>query len=103
MGRVIFLAGLACLGCLVFGFVLGLAYNAKAVTDKVLREAGMSRETGKLFARAVKIMRRMSGLAALDGELSGDMLSPTSRTLITGWLDDYRKLAERGDPGTVSH
>lgn len=84
------------------GLILGLALSTKVGWDKALRDAGLSKDAARLYGRAVRIFRRLSGLAALDGELSGDVLSPRSRELIVTWLDDYRRLTERGDAGTVT-
>ena len=88
--------------CLLGGFLLGLATGFKLEFKTALREAGVSRDAANLYGRAVRIFRRLAGLAALDGELSGDALSDESRKLITDWLDDYRKLTTKGDPGTVT-
>jgi hypothetical protein len=86
---------------LLGGFILGATVFGKYQFDKALRDAGLSKEAGMMYGRAVRIFRRLSGLAALDGELSGDSLSPQSRKLVVDWLDDYRRLTEKGDPGTV--
>lgn len=86
----------------LFGIVIGLSARTKIEWQNALRQAGISKEALNLYGRAVRIFRRLSGLAALDGELSGDSLSPESRKLITDWLDDYRKLTTKGDPSTVT-
>ncbi len=84
------------------GFLGGLAWGIKIQFRDALLKAGLSRDAGKLYGRAVRIFRRQAGLMLIDSELTGDVLSPESRKLVLDWLADYRRLAEKGDPGTVT-
>lgn len=75
----------------ILGFALGVTAEKKDAMKHVLRDMGVTAESVALFARAVKILRRLDGLTELDGQLSVDMLSPESKKLVSEWLADYRK------------
>lgn len=91
MGAVIaaLLVGAATAG--LIGFGAGAHAAGKAELRKAIREAGLNQDSVKLYFRAAKILRRLEGLTDLDGDLSPDILTATTRKQVTDWLADYRK------------
>lgn len=88
-----------CLATFVVAFLLGVSAGGKMEIRKALRDAGLTKDTAKLYGRATKILRRLHGLTELDGDLAADILSPASKKLIADWLADQRKLIEAGKGG----
>lgn len=84
---------LAVLGAVLFGgsFFLGLAAASRANLREVMREAGLNKDTGKLYGRAAKILNRLAQTHDLDGAYAGDVLSEETKKQVTEWMADYRK------------
>ncbi len=85
----------ACLIVGILGFLCGMGVSVKTAVRKAMREAGFTKDSTRLYGRAVKILRRLDGLTDLDGDMAGDILSPTTRKQVSEWLADYRKGLER--------
>ncbi len=80
--------------CLIVGilcFLAGLSVSMKMAVRRAMRETGFNKDSVRLHVRAAKILRRLDGLTDLDGDLAGDILSPTTRKQVSEWLADYRK------------
>lgn len=75
----------------VFAFVFGMGFGLKLDMSKVMREAGFSKDSAKLYGRASKILRRLEQTTDLDGAYAGDVLSEETQRLVKEWLADYRK------------
>jgi hypothetical protein len=80
-----------CLIVAILAFLCGMGVSLKAAVRKAMRDAGFTKDSIRLYGRAVKILRRLDGLTDLDGDLAGDILSPTTRKQVSEWLADYRK------------
>lgn len=76
---------------MVATFLLGIALMAKIKIGEALRDAGLSKESAKLYGRAAKILNRLEQTTDLDGAYAGDVLSDETKTLVTEWMADYRK------------
>lgn len=75
----------------VLAFVVGMGFGLKLDMKTVMREAGFSKESAKLYGRAAKLLRRLEQTTDLDGAYAGDVLSDDTKRLVTEWLADYRK------------
>jgi hypothetical protein len=75
----------------VFAFVFGMGFGLKLDMKKVMREAGFSKDSAKLYGRAAKLLVRLEQVTDLDGAYSGDVLSDETQRLVKEWLADYRK------------
>ncbi|MCX5066611.1 hypothetical protein OOJ91_12055 [Micromonospora lupini] len=73
------------------GFTVGASTNA----TQSLRALGFTKNSAKLYARAIKILNRMSRVIELDGDFAGDVLSPETKKQVDDLLDDYRKEINR--------
>ena len=76
---------------LVLGFICGVNVANKGQLRQALREAGFTKDSAKLYARAAKILRRLDSLTQLDGDMAVDILSDTTKKQVSDWLADYRK------------
>jgi hypothetical protein len=75
---------------LVGAFGLGMTAAVHAELGKVMREAGLNKNTAKLYGRAVKILNRLAQITDLDGAYAGDVLSDETKKQVTDWVTDYR-------------
>lgn len=87
MGALVALLLLALIVGLFFGFTAGV----NVTTTNRLRELGFTKNSAKLYARAIKILNRMSRVIELDGDFAGDVLSPDTKKQVDDLLTDYRK------------
>lgn len=83
---------IALIGAVLLGgsFFLGLAAATRANLSQVMREAGLNKDTAKLYGRAAKILNRLAQVTDLDGAFAGDVLSEETRKQVTEWVADYR-------------
>lgn len=72
-------------------FIVGLVLGMKVKLREALRDAGLNKDTAKLYGRASRLLNRLDQTTDLDGALAGDVLSEETKKLIGEWLADYRK------------
>lgn len=84
---------IALFGALILGatFWLGVAVATKAKIRETLREAGFSKGAAKNYARAMKLLNRITRITELDGAFSEDVLSEPTKKEIGEILAAYRK------------
>jgi len=78
-------------GAILAAFLVGFAVGGRVAIRDELRKLGFTRQTATLFTRARKILVRLIEINKLDGPQSEDYLSPETKSVVTAWVNDYRK------------
>lgn len=76
---------------MLIGFIFGVRTTGKREIQNILKKARLSVVDVQLYRRAAKILNRLVNVTELQGDLSADILSRTSRTQIEEWLAEYNK------------
>lgn len=87
---------LLAVGSLVLAYGAGVAVGAARNYTNRLRDMGLNRRSGELYARAVKILNRLAAVNDLDGVMAGDSLSPETRRQVNDWLTEHRREISKG-------
>ncbi len=83
--------GLSVVGALVASYLVGLSVGVRRNYTGKLRNMGLNRRSGELYARAAKILNRLAAVTDLDGVMAGDNLSPETKRQVEAWLADHRR------------
>lgn len=76
--------------CLVLAVLfIGLYFLLREPKKK--EQAKMTDADVALYRRSARLLNRLIHITDLEGDLSGDIISPGTRKDIEAWLDDYKK------------